>query len=122
MNPFYTRARATASRLITKYGTVCTIKHETTVDDPNSSWKTTVDTVEYGGLKCIIFDDDGVLFVNHNITGHTRILMVEPTPELTEIYVGDKVVLANGETVHVKKYKQIDPDQSGVILWALLIV
>lgn len=122
MSKFYDRARSTASRLLTKYGTTCTLSHETIVNDPDSSWKSTISVDEYNGLKCAVFDDDGVLFVNHNITGHTRVLMVEPRSDLTDISIGDKVTLSSGEVVSVKKYKQINPDLSGVIMWALLIV
>jgi hypothetical protein len=122
MNPLYARASETASRLLADYGMLCTLVHETVVDDPDSSWKSTVTKDTYPNVKGIVFDDDGVLFVNHNITGNVRILMIEPIPTLANVSVGDKVTLANGEVVQVKKYKHIDPDLSGTILWALLIV
>lgn len=122
MNPLYARSRATAKRLIAKYGMTCTLEHETVINDPTSSWKSTTSKTTYPNVKGIVFDDDGVLFVNHNITGNPRILMIEPVDQLTSVSVGDKVTFTNGEVVQVKKYKHIDPDQSGVILWALLIV
>lgn len=122
MAKLYDRARNTATRLLTKYGTTCTISQTITIDDPNSSWKSTESTIEHTALKCAVFDDDGVLFVDHNITGHVRVLMVEPSSDLTSIGIGDKVTLSSGEVAQVKKYKQINPDLSGAIMWALLIV
>lgn len=117
----YDKFRDTAIRLVTKYGTVATMKHKTVVAVPNSSYKSTVTEVDTA-IKCIIFDDDGTLFVNHNIQGHTRILVVAPDPALTEIHIGDTVTLPTNEVVQIKQYKDINPDLSGVILWALLIV
>lgn len=122
MNQLYARARTTATRLISKYGMTCSLDHEVVVNDPTSSWKSTTTKTTYPNVKGIVFDDDGVLFVNHNITGNPRILMIEPIPELDHISIGDKITFTSGEVVQVKKYKHIDPDQSGVILWALLIV
>ena len=117
----YGRFRDTALNLITKYGMDATLTLKTTAPDPLHKWKS-VETETVMPIKCVIFDDDGVLFVNHNITGHTRILMVAPNPLLTDINIGDTVKLLTDEVVTVKKFKQINPNLEGVILWALLIV
>lgn len=117
----YERYRDVAKRLIPKYGTVGSITSTVkTIPDPAQPWNATyIDNVT--PIQLCSFPDDGVLFVNHNITGNVRVLLVAPSAQLTEVFVGD-VVKYGTQTAAVKQYKTIDPDGSGAILWALLVV
>lgn len=116
----YARYRETAMRLIAKYGTVGTITTVRQVSpDPTKPWNAVPTSVELP-IKLVTFPDDGVTFVDHNVTGNVRIAIVAPSTELRNVAVGD-VVRYGLETAAVKKYKAIDPDGSGVIVWSLLI-
>ena len=116
----YTRYRQTAERLIATYGTTGAIVNTVqTATDPAQPWKTTP-VVKSMPIQLAVFPDDGVTFVDHNVTGNVRVALVSPSAELTAIAIGD--VLTYGlQTATVKSYKTIDPDGSGAILWALLI-
>ena len=115
----YTRHRQTAQRLIDKFGApaVITLKRRAGVG-LNAEYQTRdVPT------KAVIFPDDGVTFVNHNITGSPSIVLCAPvlTGGLNEINVGDTVSVGI-RTLTVKLIKPLDPDQTGAILWTLLAV
>lgn len=117
----YTRYRDIAKRLIPKYGTVGSLDNTRTVTpNPSQPWiNQSIDTVV--PIALIVFPDDGVTFVDHNVTGNVRIAMVAPSDELISVSIGDRVKYGL-QTATVKSYKTIDPDGSGAILWALLIV
>ena len=116
----YTRYRETAQRLIKKYGTVGSLTNtKQIIPDPTKKWITESVTSSLP-IELVVFPDDGVTFVDHNVTGNVRVALVSPSAELTAIAIGD--VLTYGlQTATVKSYKTIDPDGSGAILWALLI-
>lgn len=116
----YTRYRDIAQRLIPKYGTVGKLKSTVkTIPDPTKPWQATYIEKEIP-IQLVAFPDDGVMFVNHNVTGNVRILMVAPSEQLTDVAIGN-VVTYGKQTASVEKYKTIDPDGSGAILWALLV-
>lgn len=115
----YERYRGIARRLIPKYGTVGTLTEtKSIIPDPTKPWNATVAEVDTS-IHLLSFPDDGVLFVDHNVTGDVRILLVAPKPELQRVTIGAKITFGVTSLL-VKKYKAIDPDGSGVILWALL--
>lgn len=116
----YARFRDTAKRLIPKYGTVGSIKSIKQTVDPAQPWKS-VATETITPIKLLSFPDDNVTFINHNITGDPRILLVAPSDELTAVYIGD-IVSYGTQVATVKDFKKIDPDESGAILWVLLTV
>lgn len=115
----YTKYRSMSTRLITKYGTNGTHVRRELVRDAVQAWKSTEQIISTP-VKLLQFDDDGILFVNHNITGHVRILIIAPTPLLTAINVGDTVTYGTN-SVTVQKIQKLDPDNSGAILWAVLV-
>ena len=116
----YTRYRETAQRLIKKYGTVGSLTNtKQIIPDPTKKWITESVTSSLP-IELVVFPDDGVTFVDHNVTGNVRVALVAPKQELAEVYIGD-VVKYGLFTATVKSYKTIDPDGSGAILWALLI-
>lgn len=116
----YSRQRTTALRLIKKSGIICTVQIWRNNSDADKAWKPARSMAQIDGLYCVIFDDDGETFVNHNIAGRTRIVMIAPDTRLSNIDVGDKVLIS-GEILNVEKIKKLDPDNSGAILWTLLV-
>lgn len=113
----YTRHRQTAVRLIEKSGTSCvlTLKRRAGIG-LNAEFQT-----REVPTKCVVFPDDGVTFVGHNITGNPSIVLCAPvlTGGLNEINVGDTISVGI-RTLTVEKIKPLDPDQTGAILWTLL--
>lgn len=114
----YTRHRATALRMIAKYGTdiELTLKRRAGIGLQAEYQTRAVPS------KGLLFPDDGETFVNHNITGDPSILLCAPvlTGGLQEINIGDTVSVGNRIlTIHL--VKKLDPDQTGAILWTLLV-
>lgn len=116
----YARFRDAAKRLIPKYGTVGNIKSIKQTANPAQPWKSATSETNVP-IKLLSFPDDNVTFVNHNITGDPRILLVAPSDELSAVYIGD-IVSYGTQVATVKDFKKIDPDDSGAILWVLLTV
>lgn len=117
----YTRQAETALRLIKKAGTTCSfqaLRSSATSDD--KAWKPKRSLTQIDSLYCVVFDDDGETFLNHNISGRTRIVLIAPDVRLKNIDVGDKVLIT-GEVLNVEKIKQLNPDNEGAILWTLLV-
>lgn len=117
----YARYRDIAKRVIPKWGTAGTLlQTRAVIPDPQKPWNaTSTDTTI--DIKLVIFPDDGVTFVDHNLTGDVRIALVAPTDALTSVEIGDKVSYSAASGI-VKNYTKLDPDGTGAILWALLIV
>jgi len=115
----YTRYRDIANRLIPKYGTSGTLENTRVVPDPDKPWNSTPVTTTTA-ISLIAFPDDGHTFVDHNISGDVRIIMVAPKPTLS-IEIGDKIKYGVN-AVTVQKLKKLDPDGSGAILWAALVL
>lgn len=115
----YTKYRELSTRLITKYGTSGTVVRRELIRDPVQAWKSS-EQITSVPVKLLQFDDDGILFVNHNITGHVRILIIAPTTLLTAIEIGDSITYGVN-SVTVQKIQKLDPNNSGAILWAVLV-
>lgn len=115
----YTRFRQMATRTIPKWGVNAVIKQTTLIKDPDKPWLET-ETVKETPIKLIQFPDDGTTFVDHNITGNVRILLIAPVAGL-EIAIGD-VITYGANVVTAQKYKALDPDGTGAILWAVLVL
>ena len=115
----YTKYRELSKRLVSKYGRDGKVIKRQLVKDPAKPWLTT-ETVTETNVKLIQFDDDGVTFVNHNITGHVKILIIAPVAGFEELAVGDTITYGI-RSVTVQKYKKLDPDDTGAILWAVLV-
>lgn len=115
----YSRYRNLATDKIAKYGTNGVVKNTRTVPDPDKPWLNTTVTTETN-VKLIAFPDDGRTFVDHNITGNVRILMIAPVAGLS-IAIGDTITYG-AQTVTVQRLKDMDPDGSGAILWAVLVL
>lgn len=115
----YTRYRDIAKRLIPKYGTVGNLEASRQIPDPNTPWKSTTETLNIP-LQLVVFPDDGVTFVDHNVTGNVRMALVAPSDQLNDVAIGD-IITYGAQRASVRKYKTIDPDGSGPILWAILI-
>lgn len=116
----YTSKRAQAVRMIERYGTSAVLTQISRTADPAASWKT-IETVNAHDVSVVVFPDDGETFVDHNISGDPRIILMSPQPTLTDVSVGDTVTLAH-EVVTVKKIKKLDPDLTGAIIWTLLVL
>lgn len=113
----YERQRETALRLVKKYGLNGILQKEVIVPDHDKPWNNTV-TTQTTSVNLLAFADDGVTFVNHNITGDVRLLTVVSQLPL-DIGVGDLIVTTTN-TFTVKLAKPLDPDLTGAILWAVL--
>lgn len=116
----YSRQTETALRLIRKAGTTCSFQALRGDVTSDKAWKPKRTLTQIDKLYCVIFDDDGETFLNHNIAGRTRIVLIAPDARLTNIDVGDKINIT-GEVLNVEKIKQLNPDNEGVILWTLLV-
>ena len=118
----YGRNRQSALKLISKFGVSCVLRTDRAVNQNGTpAWKPSRSFTDTSDLKCVIFDDDGETFVNHNVSGRTRIILLAPDTRVTNINVGDKVIVAN-EVLNVELIKMLNPDASGAILWTLLTV
>lgn len=122
----YTRQRATALKLIKRYGTLCVLTTYRNDGKSAQGWKVDRSEAKVTELPCVVFDDDGETFINHNISGRTRIILLAPDVRVTNVDVGDKVTINAGtpreETLNVEKIKQLNPAaEQGAILWTLLL-
>lgn len=115
----YNRFRELANELIPKYGTSGVLTNTRTVANPDKPWLNDVVTTNTN-IKLIAFPDDGRTFVDHNITGDVRILMIAPIAGM-KIAIGDTITYGV-HTVTTQKLKAMDPDGSGAILWAVLVL
>lgn len=115
----YTRQRQQAVRMIKAKGTTGVLTHTVYVENAAEPWKAGTIEVETT-VDCLVFPDDGETFVNHNISENARIALVAPTPELTQISTGDKLLVGT-ELLNINLIKSLNPDNSGVILWTLLV-
>lgn len=113
----YERQRETALRLVKKYGVNGILQQEVITPDQDKPWNNTV-TTQTTSVHLVAFADDGVTFINHNITGDVRLLTVVSQFPL-DIGVGDLIVTTTN-TFTVKLAKPLDPDLTGAILWAVL--
>lgn len=117
----YAHYRNVAKTMIPKYGTTGMLKQVRAVTpNPAQAWKVT-QLESTLPINLVSFPDDGVTFVDHNITGNVRILLVAPSDLLTSLEIGDTITYG-AHTCKVQKYKTIDPDGTGAILWAILVV
>lgn len=115
----YTRFRDMATRVIPKWG-VDGVLHQThLVKDPAKPWLET-ETTTTTPIKLVQFPDDGTTFVNHNLTGNLRILLIAPVAGMV-INIGDTFTYGANK-VTAQRFKSLDPDGTGPILWAVLVL
>lgn len=114
----YERQRATALRMVKKFGAAGSVERTVTVPNVDQPWKATVSRVSIA-IDFVAFADDGVTFVDHNMQGDVRVLTIVSSSPLS-IQVGD-VIKTTANDFTVKLAKPLDPDMTGAILWAALV-
>lgn len=117
----YDSKRALALRLITKFGGVCSLLRQVTKTTDAPAWRGSRGEETITGVGFVLFDDDGETFLNHNIVGNTRIALLAPDDRISDVSIGDRLILPTKEVVTVDKIKRLDPDTTGAILWTLLV-
>lgn len=115
----YERQRASALRMVKKFGAPAVHESKVTVPNVDQPWKAATVTTVTNNVHIVAFADDGVSFVNHNVQGDVKVLTIVSTA-LINIRVGD-VIKTPVNDFAVKIAKPLDPDLKGAILWAALV-
>lgn len=115
----YKAKRLQAYRMIAKYGTMIKVEQVITGEGVNAWTPVQPETVMRDAV-CVSFADDGVTFVNHNITGDVSLFTIGTTEPDLFLHVGDVIVYEDGRRFTVRLAKPLDPTKNGAILWAAL--
>lgn len=115
----YAPKRATAVRMLKRYGREASITHEAVVPDPIQPWKSTTVQVTQN-FTAVVFPDDGLSFIEATDVAGLRSIAV--CAALVEInYPIGAAFVFGSRTYTVQRTKTLAPDGSLTILTAVLL-